>query len=423
VVANQTEEDFSLSRGLVPRYLLGEGIPVSEISTTDEGLCPVSIACSNGKLEEIKPLKESPEEISTIVLPRFVETHAHLDKAFTWRKTPNFAGTYEGALKANFEEHKYRNKDDLYTRADKALNLAFKNGYRAIRTHIDSYGIQAEISWEILLTLQKEWVDKIQLQLVALVPIEYWTTGEGQLFAARVSSLGGLLGGVVLPPFQMEIVRNQLEKLIKLANKLNCGIDLHIDESQEYPAFGLQQLVEALDRIDSCVPITCSHSSSMSLLDDEDLNKLADRLAFHRVNVIALPLTNSWLLGRRENKSPLIRPLAPIIQLQNAGVNVAIGGDNVGDPWYPIGNFDPLALMASSLPIAQVVPWDNFGLSLFTNAPAKLMQLDWDGKLKKGMRADFILIEADSWTKALSKLPSREVIVAGRKHPKNSYDY
>ena len=38
------------------------------------------------------------------MLPRLVEPHAHIDKAFTWKKFPNLDGTYKGALTANLSE-------------------------------------------------------------------------------------------------------------------------------------------------------------------------------------------------------------------------------------------------------------------------------------------------------------------------------
>ena len=96
-------------------------------------------------------------------------------------------------------------------------------------------------------------------------------------------------------------------------------------------------------------PITCSHASSLALLPQLQLRRLAERMADARLQAVALPLTNGWLLGRVPDATPVQRPLA-IQQLQRGGVRVAVGGDNVTDPWFPGGDFDPLALMAASSP-------------------------------------------------------------------------
>lgn len=36
---------------------------------------------------------------------------------------------------------------------------------------------------------------------MALVPLEFWQTYEGELLAQRVALNGDLLGGVIAPPF------------------------------------------------------------------------------------------------------------------------------------------------------------------------------------------------------------------------------
>ena len=147
------------------------------------------------------------------------------------------------------------------------------------------------------------------------------------------------------------------------------------------------------------------------MLTPRRLQRLADRMAAYRLQVVALPLTNGWLLGQSPQATPLRRPLAPIRQLQRAGVRVAVGGDNVADPWFPAGDFDPLALMASCLPLAQLAPWQRLGLSPFTTTAAAVMDLDWDGRIGSGAPADLIVLEADSWSEALRCPPQRRVLI------------
>ena len=136
-------------------------------------------------------------------------------------------------------------------------------------------------------------------------------------------------------------------------------------------------------------------------------------MAASELRVAALPLTNGWLLARRPGCTPVVRPLAPIHQLQRAGVCVAVGGDNVADPWFPAGGFDPIALMASSLPLTQLAPWQRLGLAPFTTAAAALMDLAWDGVIREGAPADLMLLEAASWSEALMSPPARRILIAG----------
>ena len=137
-------------------------------------------------------------------------------------------------------------------------------------------------------------------------------------------------------------------------------------------------------------------------------------MAEYKLNVVALPLTNSWLLGRKDRSTLIKRPLAPIFQLQKAGVVVSVGGDNVNDAWFPLSTFDPINLMAFSMPIAHLSPWDRLGLSPFFSSSAHLLKLEWDGILKNGSPADFVLLDSYSWANVLSITPKRRVVVNGK---------
>ena len=414
------KEEFNLSTKasgsidvLVPRCLIGEGANILGVSVDFEGLCSLQVEWRHGKICSIKGLKDASKVPNEILLPRFSEPHAHLDKAFSWSRAPNYKGSYQEALVANLNDYKSRSQGQLLFSVEKSLNLALVNGIRAIRSHIDSFGENVMRDWDLLEDVRKKWRDKIFLQFVALVPLEFWQTYEGELLAQRVALNGDLLGGVIAPPFNKKKTIKSLLHLVQLANRLNCDIDLHIDESQSCPAAGVKLLLEVLGRIKNEISITCSHLSSMALLRDKSISNLAKEMAEKKLNVVALPLTNSWLLGRNERSTSIKRPLAPIFQLQKAGVVVSVGGDNVNDAWFPFTNFDPINLMAFSMPIAHLTPWERLGLSPFTSSAASILNLQWDGVLQKGSPADFVLLDSNSWVKALSEKPKRRVVVNG----------
>ena len=120
-----------------------------------------------------------------------------------------------------------------------------------------------------------------------------------------------------------------------------------------------------------------------------------------------------WLLGNQDGLTTPERPLAPIRLLQQAGVPVAIGGDNVQDPWYPGGDFDPIELLRFAAPAAQLAPWRRLGLVPFTSAAARLMGLDWDGVLRLGSPADLVVLGASSWSELLARPPQRRILRQG----------
>jgi cytosine deaminase len=151
----------------------------------------------------------------------------------------------------------------------------------------------------------------------------------------------------------------------------------------------------------------------MGLLEDRELRRLADGLAQASVGVVALPTTNLWLLDRDPERTPSRRPIAPIRQLQAAGVTVAIGGDNVQDAWFPGGDFDPIELIRFATIGCHLLPWQRAGLAPLTTAPARLLNLEWDGVLRLGGPADLVVLAARSWTEVLARSPQRRVFRNG----------
>ena len=400
---------------LLPRALidpLRTDLPAADA----EGLLAVRLEHHAGLISGIQPYQVRPGEQLPLALTPLVEPHAHLDKAFTWAAHPNPAGSMAGALAANQQEHFSRSQEQVSRRGERALQRAWRQGSRAMRSHVDSLGPGAEPSWEALLGLQKQWRERLTLQLVALVPVRHWATESGERLARRLGGEAGpvLLGGVLGAPFPPSREdRAGLLALLRLADGLGCGVDLHVDESAAGGGSGVALVARLVRQERTAIPVTCSHSCSMSLLPARRCQALAELMAEAGLGVVALPTTNLWLLGHRDGGTPVARPMAPIRQLQRAGVTVAVGGDNVQDPWFPGGDFDPLELMRLAVPAAHLAPWQRQGLMPFTTAASRLLGLAWDGVLRQGAPADLVVLAAGSWSDLLARNPQRRVLRHG----------
>ena len=406
--------ELRLPRGLLDPRLGGAGFRADA-----DGLVSLCIAFEAGRIKAISPLPAQAVAASLpLALTPLIEPHAHLDKAFSAAAFPNREGTMAAAFAANQREYAQRSFEQVAERAERALERAWRNGVRAIRSHIDSVGAGAEPSWEALLAARERWRERLELQLVALAPMGHWLTAEGQSLARRVAAGQGLLGGVIGPPYgqgaaSRSVDREALLALLDLAERHGCGVDLHVDEADSCPGEGVAMVAQLVLEQRRAVAITCSHASSMALLPQRNCDRLADRLAAANIAVVALPTTNFWLLGRRPGRTPWRRPLAPIRSLQQAGVRLAIGGDNVQDPWYPGGDFDPIELLRWSAPLCQLVPWQRLGLAPFSTAAAAVLELAWDGVVRLGAPADLVLLGAGSWGELLARPPQRRVLRQG----------
>jgi cytosine deaminase len=126
-------------------------------------------------------------------------------------------------------------------RSEAALERSWRYGIRAIRSHIDSVGPGAQASWQALIAQRQRWQGRVDLQLVALAPAVHWLGSEGEALARQVVDGGGLLGGVVGPPYALGglAVQEAIAALLALAERLGCGIDLHVDEADRHPGQGV----------------------------------------------------------------------------------------------------------------------------------------------------------------------------------------
>jgi len=384
-----------------------------QVEVNSEGFAPVKVIWDKGIVSDILPINRDFSKINKILFPRFVEPHAHFDKSFSWLSFPNLKSNYENALSVNLEEHITRTSCKVINRAEKSLNLAVENGYRAIRTHVDTYNFQDQTIWPKLLELRQKYLSLITLQHVALAPLEFWSSKDGEKLAKNLKKSGDIIGGVVVPPFNKQKLKDLLSNMILLASKYNLEIDLHIDESSHSPGAGIKLLLRTIKNLKSKVPITCSHLSSISLLKNRAIKNLSKQLVENNIKVIALPLTNFWLLNHERNELPILRPVAPIKQLQNFFVDVSVGSDNVQDPWYPFGNFDPFYLMSLAIPMLQINPWDRLSMSALLTAPSRLLNLSWDGIIRGGCPADFVILNGTSWADVVSGNVKKEVRIKG----------
>ncbi len=382
-----------------------------------DGLVNLAIAIDGATVTRIEPLIRIGGSRLPLALPAAVEPHCHLDKAFTWSRFPNPSGAMAGAMEANFREHQDRSVAAVTDRINRALQTAWRHGYRALRSHLDLGGrAGSQATWEAVTHTWDAWSDRLQLQAVALAPLEFWSTAAGVRLARQLARLGGGLGGALAHHnTQGSPWRERLAGMLRLAAEQGCMVDLHLDETCDPRSRCLEGLLDLLEQEPLPVSVTVSHGCSLAQQPPEQVRRTAERLATLHVPLVSLPTTNLWLQGRSsERRTPRLRGLAPIHELQEGGVTVAIGGDNVADPWFPGGNFDPVELWRFAVPVTHLHPWDLRGLTPFTSAPAQVLGLAWDGVLRHGCPADLILTEASSWQALLSTPQRLRILRDGR---------
>ena len=353
-----------------------------------------------------------------IALPRFVDIHTHLDKGHIWARSPNPDGSFLGARTSVAADREANwSANDVRRRMDFALRCAFAHGTQAIRTHIDSIGPQLGISWPVFAEMRETWKGRIALQAAALFPVEWAVDDEAQFKAivAAVTRYSGIIGGLTfMGELPGEKLDRALDHVMQAATANSLDLDFHVDESDSPDARSLERIADAALRTKFKGRIVAGHCCSLALQSDADRARVIEKLGEARVAVVSLPMCNMYLQDRKLGRTPRWRGVAPLHELDAAGIPVLVSSDNTRDPFYAYGDLDMLEVHREATRILQLDHTDRPWPRLLSAAPAEIMRLDGVGVIRVGQSADLVLTAARTWNEINARPQSdRTVLVAG----------
>ncbi|MGV0024276.1 cytosine deaminase [Phormidesmis priestleyi ANT.L61.2] len=344
-----------------------------------------------------------------IVLPCFVDLHTHLDKGHIWNRAPNPDGTFESALNTvKADAAKNWSADDVYRRMEFGLKCSYAHGTQAIRTHIDAFGEQGEISFSVFRELREKWSDRLTLQAVCLVPLDYFLTSDGEKLADLVADSHGILGGVA---YMNPDIEAQIDRVFTLAKDRKLNLDFHTDETDDPHSMTLRYVAQAAIRHKYKGKVVCGHCCSLSVQEDAEANQTIALVKKAGVGVVSLPMCNLYLQDRKPNRTPRWRGVTLLHELKQAGVTVAIAHDNCRDPFYAFGDHDAFEVFNLSVRIAQLDrPYGDW-VNAITSNPADLMGLSNVGRIGVGLPANLVLFKARNYSELLSRSQHDRIVL------------
>ncbi|WP_432827636.1 amidohydrolase family protein [Dactylosporangium sp. CA-092794] len=276
-----------------------------------------------------------------VLLPSFVEPHAHLDKALTASTVDNPTGDLLGAIRAMHAAADRFTKDDIRRRADRAVRVMLAHGTTAIRTHVNVGSTMGMRALEALSEVRADWAGLVDLQLVALVGNPLGGEAGANLRDALRSGADIAGGCPHLDPEPDKAVAICLDA----AGEAGTPIDLHTDETLDPAKLTLATLADLVSRTGFEHGATASHCVSLGVQPPDEQRRVSELVSAAGVAVVALPQTNLFLQGR-DHPVGTPRGLTAVHALRRAGALVAAGGDNLRDPFHPVGRGDPLEVAA-----------------------------------------------------------------------------
>ncbi|MEE4661325.1 MAG: amidohydrolase family protein [Halieaceae bacterium] len=348
-----------------------------------------------------------------LLLPGLIEPHAHLDKTYSVAALPSGPASDQGALRDAIDamaRHKsQRSIEDMQRRASNALDRAIACGVSLLRTHVD-IGVAEDLdNLRALLDLKRARRDSIELRLTVLSDP---ATPEGFALSKQALELGAdAIGGA---PALTNDPQAGIDACFTLAEQHGADIDLHIDENEDPDSPCLAYLADQVLKRNWQGRVSASHCCSLAFVPAERRRDIVARVRDANIDVVALPACNLFLMGR--NQQPTPRGIAPVNDLQAAGVNVSVGTDNVQDPFHPMGDYDPLANAALLLDAGHFGGGEVLrALDMTTYNAARALGLEPDYGLRQGALASFSLYACETPLQALTERPlRRQVFYRGR---------
>ncbi|OEZ28786.1 amidohydrolase family protein [Variovorax boronicumulans] len=341
------------------------------------------------KVAAIAPSASQTQARGTL-LSALVEAHAHIDKNFTVQDVGAAQGDLFTAIERMGRHRASWTGASLRLRMERALHEAWRAGTRALRTHLDWVEPEPPAALAVFEALREEWAGRIELQFVALVPLDVFADlAAGERIARDVKRAGGSLGAFI---YRNDGLFSKLGRVFDLAQQHGLGLDFHVDEGLDTDASGLRSIAQLVRARDFKGRVVCGHACSLSVQDDAVAAETLTLCAGAGLHLVALPTTNLYLQGAWD-RTPVARGITRIREAAAHGLRASLATDNVQDAFYPYGSYDLLETFGLGVQMAHLAPAADW-LDTITVNPAKALGLAWDGRIAPGCPADLVVLAA-----------------------------
>ncbi|VWX61504.1 Amidohydrolase [Burkholderiales bacterium 8X] len=385
----------------IPPGLRGDDLPVGVSGAVD-------IVIEDGKVGKVLPSDASPRGV---LLSAPVDLHTHIDKNYCVHEV----GAAEGDLFAAIRRMAVYNQNLAahlrVERMARALEEVWQFGTRALRTHIDWGEPEAPPALAAACRLREQWHGRIDLQIVALTPLDVFAESEAaERIGEQVAAAGAVLGAFV---YRNDDLHAKLDRVFAAAKRHGSMLDFHVDEGLDADARGLEAIAELTLCHGLEGRVVCGHACSLGIQPAGDAANTIRLCAEAGIHLVALPTTNLYLQGAWDG-TPVQRGITRMREARAAGIGMSVATDNVQDGFYPYGSYDLIETFSLGVQVAHLAPAMNW-LEAITVAPARAMGLVWDGRIAPGCPADLLLLSATADHELLTPAGrSRTVIRSGR---------
>lgn len=397
-----------------------------EQSTTDIKISGSKITEIGNNLVNDNDALEIDAE-GNVVLPTFIESHIHPDKAFLEERKPNVSGTLAEALKNTAELKAKYTYDDVFSRAQRLIKWSIRNGTTIMRAIPDVDPFEETLGVRVLVDLREKYKDLLDMQICAFPQEGIVRHPEVYDMMEESIKMGAdIVGGCPYSEDSIEDTKKHIEMVFDLAQKYDLSIDMHADfgtDASDPQNTVVELIAEKTIERGYEGRVSLGHVTTLGSIDPEVAEPIFEKLAKAQVTIVPLPATDMFMNGQAERKNKP-RGMAPVKAMLEKGVNVAYSSNNIRNAFTPFGDANLVTVgyllqvsqqMGSAKERSQVV-------EMATTSPAKTLELTDTYGIEVGKHADLNIFDSHTirdFINDQSKL--RYVIKKGEILVKNEY--
>ncbi|MEM0130095.1 MAG: amidohydrolase family protein [Thermoplasmatales archaeon] len=378
----------------------------------------VDIGLANGKIASIGSNLKGDAEIDLggdVVVPTFIESHIHLDKALLERVKPNLEGTLAGAIKITGELKESFQYDEVMKRSRQVLNMLIANGVTIVRAHPDTDPLGGLTGFKVMLELKKKYSSIVDMQVVAF-PQEgiIKLPGAYEIIEQAMELGADVVGGCPYNENTYEDTKKHIDKMFDLAKKYQKDLDFHADFGDNIDDLryrSIDYIIEKTLKEGYQGRVTVGHMTSLSSVDPQVLADTVKKMAKAAINIVPLPATDMYL-GGRGDKNKIRRSVINPKPFLAGGVNVAFSSNNIRNAFTPFGKGDLLAIGSLYEHAAQLgtVADQKLLLDMITYNPAKILGVKNYG-LQEGKDADMNVLHTKNLSDIFLDQPVKRYVI------------
>lgn len=372
-----------------PGRILQASLTISNVklphSDLDSATKLWKVECRNGRVSKLSPLYfqetiiEDANNIDakgSLMLPSLCHSHLHLDKCFILDRCGIVSGHFKEAMevtgkaKAAFA----LDLDDLYRRGARLIHESVECGVTSMRAHVEVDAIVGFACLDVAESLRDKFkmICEVQIAVFAQEPLfdAPGDTTPGPNYTLLLQAIKRdritVIGSAPYVEPTIEQAKMNIGLIMDAGSKWGNHVDFHLDYNLDPSSEPLIYEVIAQARRNSALwsvgpgdrrhTITVSHATRLQLFSPTQWQDLRNSMDGVPITLVGLPQSDMYMQGRSDHDLPLGPPRStlrvPYI-LNNFGIEIAMGVNNIENAFTPQGSLDPLSLCTFGVAIFQ----------------------------------------------------------------------